>query len=161
MTKTILVVEEGNGIEDFLTTECRDVTDKDDLPSLIEDLIDTAEANFDNCAGLSANQIGVQLNVFVVKIDGKFIPFINTDVEEIVNTGGAWSWAEGCLSLPNRPPIKKRRSKGIIVNYYTIENPDATDFSNIKLVPKTTKFTDKWVARAIQHECDHTQGTLI
>ena len=161
MIKTILVVEDGNGIKDFLTTECSNVTDKDDLPSLIEDLIDTAEANFDNCMGLAANQIGLQLNAFVVKIDGKFIPFINTDVEEMVEVGGTWSRSEGCLSLPDSPPIKKRRSKGIIVDYYTIENPDITDFSNVKLVPMTTKFTDKWVSRAIQHEVSHTKGELI
>ena len=44
---------------------------------LITDMIDTANANKDNCAGLACIQIGVAKRVILVRQNDNFVAFIN------------------------------------------------------------------------------------
>lgn len=110
-----------------------------EVKEILPHLIDTAEAHYDKCLGLAANQIGYQKRLFVVKIDGNYAAFINPEI--IVRKDGIKSDFETCLSFPDRKPVKVRR-------YKTIKMADFNIFHGI-------------VARVIQHEIDHLNGVLI
>ena len=62
---------------------------------LVQDLLDTVDNP--GRAGLSANQIGVNLRAFSYNIDGKIGYVLNPVLEE---TRGEQYGDEGCLSLP-------------------------------------------------------------
>ena len=116
---------------------------KDD--HIIQDLLDTAEAHKENCAGLAAVQIGYLKRVILVKQDKQFIPFINP---VIIKHSPNWYYTmEGCLSLDGQRNVKRYRS--IMVSYMTLNGK------------KHTKQFDGFVAEIIQHEVDHLKGVLI
>ena len=145
----------------FLTTPCRNVTDKDDINTIVTDLLDTAESHGDNCLGLAANQIGHQVNAFVAKVSGKFKVFINVvnPTKPLLVDGRTQDW-EGCLSLPESRPVKVKRGNSIIIEYLTIP-ADVKVFTYATLVGEREKYTKRQGSRAIQHECDHVCGKLI
>ena len=104
-----------------------------------------------NGVGLAANQIGQDLQVFV--IDPKLaeendIPdvFINPEITEYSKDSDEME--EGCLSIPQYyVPI--RRAKKIKIK--------AVDENGNKLKLKVRGF----LARVLQHETDHLNGTVI
>jgi peptide deformylase len=126
-----------------LSKPCKETTLEEARP-VIQDLMDTVHSiGKKKCAGLAANQIGSDLRVFVVKIRGKYVAFINPSWMGAVKKVAK---AEGCLSFPGKqvsvlrwttifttPPINKKRG-------YTLSNTEA---------------------RAFQHELDHLNGITI
>ncbi|MCH9612554.1 MAG: Peptide deformylase [Chlamydiia bacterium] len=148
------VVLYGNPV---LQTKGEKVTSFDkELCSLVDDIIDTNRAH--NGVGLSAQQIGVNKQVFVTVAhpqdspDGDLViaeptVFINPEItkyypDKIYLT-------EGCISIPGIWEDLKR-SYMIDIKAYDINgNP----FEEIGVVG--------WRARNLQHEFDHTQGVLF
>jgi peptide deformylase len=100
--------------------------------------------------GLAANQVGLNLQMFVMrKQDGDYLTCINP---EIISIGTDWhgdipmtKGVEGCLSFPDEH-YEIKRPKTVTVEY--------TDYNS-------TKFTvdlEDWDARVWLHEYDHCQG---
>lgn len=121
----------------------------EDLEPLVKDLIDTMYQK--DGVGISAPQIGVPLNLFVLSGElfgllSKEKVFINT---EIISTGGTMtSVMEGCLSFPGVfVPIK--RYDTVTCRYQDIKG---------SFVEETF---EGFQARAVFHEYDHVEGTLM
>lgn len=96
--------------------------------------------------GLAANQIGLEMRVFVARVQGKFYAVFNP---EVVKTSKEMEVAvEGCLSVPD--------TVGEVVRPYraTLKGFD----KNGKRV--TIKAWDH-LARVFQHEVDHLNGKLF
>lgn len=122
--------------------------------SEIDELIDNMFQTLHNAngIGLTANQINKQLSLFIIDFKGEALGeenlkevFINPEIIEYSNEEGYME--EGCLSLPLMFEEIKR-SKTITIKYLD-EN----------FIQKTVTYTDI-LARAIQHEYDHTRGML-
>lgn len=96
--------------------------------------------------GLAAPQIGKNIRIVVVTLNGKPVCMINP---EITKRSWAKEWdEEGCLSVPNYYG-QVQRNKKINCIYTTPEG---------KKVKVQTKEMD---ARVIQHEIDHLDGILF
>ena len=139
------VVNYGNPI---LRKKCSQVKDFSKLPNFIDDLFDTMYE--EEGIGLAANQVGVDMNLFVIDIshtnDNEYPrTFING---EITSCSGESLFSEGCLSIP-----------GVALE---VTRPEVISF-------KYQDINEKWheekydglLARAIQHEIDHLNGLLI
>ena len=123
-----------------------------DVKKLSEDMFETMH-NADGI-GLAAPQIGISKRIFVV--DGSMLEdeemkdfkevFINPTIES--ETGEAWEFEEGCLSIPGVRGGVSRKSK-IQITYFDEE------------WNKKTKEYDGMRARVIQHEFDHINGKLF
>jgi peptide deformylase len=121
------------------------------LKQLISDMFDTMYHA--NGVGLAAPQIDLPIRLFIVDTgeddDGK--PgykqvFINAEILE--ETGEAWSFNEGCLSIPDiRENIM--RKPNIKITYFDENWVEHTDD------------VDGMPARVIQHEYDHIEGKLF
>ena len=140
------VVHYGNPI---LKKKCKLVTNFSDLDGLINDMFDTMYE--ENGIGLAANQIDVDLQLFVVDIsdideEGESI-HVFANAEIIESEGESWM-NEGCLSVPDVRLDVKRPNK-IILKY---QDRNGKKFTN--------EF-DELLARVIQHEVDHLNGNLI
>ena len=131
---------------DILTQKSEDFVFGEDDP-IIKDLIDTANAHKDICAGLAAVQIGYHKRAFVVwSADKKrFVPFINPKI--IKRDGNVYKTVEGCLSVEGEHEVKRYDSIRIV--YY---NPKGKCIAI---------GTSGYFAEIIQHECDHLNGVLI
>ena len=124
-----------------------------DLDQLIQDMIDTMEAN--DGAGLAAPQIGIniQLVIFGFKKNDRYpdaeeVPFtvlINpkiTPIGDEIEDG----W-EGCLSIPGL--------RGVVPRYKKISYQGIDQYGK-----KIERKVDGFHARVVQHECDHLFGIL-
>ena len=124
-----------------------------DLDQLIQDMIDTMEAN--DGAGLAAPQIGIniQLVIFGFKKNDRYpdaeeVPFtvlINpkiTPIGDEIEDG----W-EGCLSVPGL--------RGVVPRYKKILYQGTDQYGN-----KIERKVDGFHSRVVQHECDHLFGIL-
>lgn len=112
---------------------------------LIKDLLDTATAHKENCAGLACIQIGTPKRVLVAQIVDKFVPFINPIIMQRSNS--TYMAQEGCLSLEGLRTVK--RHKKIKVIYTTPSGKaESKEFSGFS-------------AQVLQHEIDHLNGILI
>lgn len=135
-----------------------------DYPELDELIANMWETMYKaNGVGLAAPQIGRAIRLFLVdttpfadddelseaeqkQLEGFKQVFINAHIEE--ESGEAWSFNEGCLSIPDvREDVSR---KGTIRITYM----DA-DFKS------HTKTFDGLLARVIQHEYDHIEGVLF
>ena len=139
------IVYYGNSV---LRKKCRNINKSEDVSTLIEDMMDSMyEAEG---IGLAANQIGVDMNIFVIDIqhtDEKEFPrvFING---KILESEGESIYSEGCLSLPN---LK-----------FDVVRPEKIKFEYLdENKKKRIENFDGLLARAIQHEMDHLNGILI
>ena len=114
---------------------------------IIDDLIDTANAHRDNCAGLAAVQIGYHKRAFVVwsKDRGGYIPFINPKITR--RFGNIYKAVEGCLSVEGEHEVKRHKSVGIV----------ATSSNGLVFA----RSYEGRMAQVIQHEYDHLNGVLI
>ena len=123
------------------------------LDHIIQDMIDTMEAN--DGAGLAAPQIGIniQLVIFGFKKNDRYpdaeeVPFtvlINpkiTPIGDDIEDG----W-EGCLSVPGL--------RGVVPRYKKISYQGIDQHGN-----KIERKVDGFHARVVQHECDHLFGIL-
>lgn len=96
--------------------------------------------------GLSANQIGLDLNVFVAQVEGKFYSFFNPKItkfsEELLEA------EEGCLSVPEVFGKVVRPGKVVLEGF---------DKNGKKIKIKAWGL----LARVFQHEFDHLNGKLF
>lgn len=115
---------------------------------LVEDMAETMYAA--PGVGLAAPQVGVPYRIFVIDTanenePSQFAAYINP---EIIETHGAQSWKEGCLSFPGVSENIKRaervRVRALSVDGSAFEQ-EATGL----------------LAVAIQHENDHLNGILM
>ena len=103
---------------------------------LVQDLLDTVDDP--GRAGLSANQIGVNLRAFSYNIDGKIGYVLNPVLEET-------SGEQGCLSVPGLW-YKTRRADYARVRGIDLDgNPVVLEGHDI-------------MGRMLQHETDHLDG---
>lgn len=97
--------------------------------------------------GLSANQVGLDAQVFVIKPllleDKKPIAMFNPTIEQVTVNSAAEP--EGCLSHPNLF-LKVKRPRGVVVNYLDKTGKEC----KIELYDID--------ARCFLHEYDHLQG---
>ena len=139
------VVNYGNPI---LRKRCNQVTDFTRLSNFIDDMFDTMYE--EEGIGLAANQVGVDLNLFIIDIshtDDNEFPriFING---EITSLQGESIFPEGCLSIPE-VALEVTRPEVISFKYQDIDEKwHEEEFDGL-------------LARAIQHEIDHLNGVLI
>jgi peptide deformylase len=136
-----------------LRQKAKDIAPGTDLKQLVADMFETMDAA--SGIGLAAPQIGKAIRLFIV--DGTGLEdepgmqdfkktFINPQVLE--ETGTAWEFEEGCLSIPNIREKISRKEK-LKIRYYDEEwNLKEEEFDGMK-------------ARIIQHEYDHIEGKLF
>ncbi len=96
--------------------------------------------------GLSANQIGLNLNCFVAEVDNKFYAIFNPKVIKLSKEND--DMEEGCLSAPNNFGVVNRADKIWLESF---------DSNGKKIKLKVWGF----LARIFQHEVDHLNGTLF
>lgn len=119
-----------------------------DVKDLVSDLVDTLKKA--KGLGLAASQIGDARRIFIIDLSAIDLNetlkvFINP---EIIESDGEIEMEEGCLSFPDmylkitRPERVKVRATDLEGNQFELE-------------------ADGMLARAIQHEYDHTKGTLF
>ena len=112
---------------------------------LIADLIDTAKANEEHCAGLASIQLGVAKRIVVVKQGTKYIPFINPMI--IQKSPKTYIATEGCLSLDGTRQVKRHASVKVVWR-----TPDGG---------RKVQMFNGFMAEVLQHEIDHCNGILI
>ncbi|MCK5609705.1 peptide deformylase [Candidatus Pacearchaeota archaeon] len=120
-----------------------------DTSSISQDLLDTANSLYKECAGLAANQIGYSARVITVKFAGGFEVMVDPIY---IEKSGKIKWGkEGCLSHPEtiKNPVNVKRHYKIKIKY-----------RNVKGDVKTKTFRN-FFARVVQHEMDHLEGILI
>ena len=96
-------------------------------------------------SGLSAPQIGINKQILIAKINGRYEHFINP---EIINSNGYKITIESCLSFPKLIMPKIRKQK-IEIKYQTTSGEE-----KIKIYKKSN-------ATVLQHEIDHLKGKTI
>lgn len=115
----------------------------DDLKQLVEDMTETMYAS--HGIGLAAIQIGVLKRVIVVNVGEGRVVLINPVIDE---AEGETRLEEGCLCLPG-VMVEVARHEDITVSGLNETGETVTIHANGLL------------ARALQHEIDHLEGTLI
>lgn len=112
------------------------------LGRLLDDMLETMRDA--PGVGLAANQVGVPLQVAIIEIDEKITELVNP---EIVKAAGEQLDWEGCLSIPG----------------YVAETPR---FAKVTVKARNRHGKEirvkgeELMARALQHELDHLNGTL-
>lgn len=99
-----------------------------------------------NGIGLSANQIGIDLNVFVAQADGKFYVVFNPKI--LKKSEESILMEEGCLSVPEVFGNVSRPEKIILEGF---------DKNGKKIKIKAWGL----LARIFQHEVDHLNGSVF
>ena len=132
----------------ILRKRCSSVKDFTNLSNFVDDMFDTMYE--EEGIGLAANQVGVNMNLFIIDIahkDENEFPriFING---EIVSNEGESVFSEGCLSIPK---VTLDVTRPEIITF---------KFQDLKKEWHQEKFNGL-LARAIQHEMDHLNGVLI
>jgi len=126
----------------------RKVEDFSILPDIIQKMYDSMyEADG---IGLAANQIGFDINLFIIDITDSDEANEPTELVncKIIDERGEVTFSEGCLSLPGIE-FDIKRPEYVTVQY---QKPDGTNHER--------EFGGLF-ARAIQHEIDHLSGKLI
>jgi peptide deformylase len=95
--------------------------------------------------GLAATQVGVQKRFFVYETLERSGVLVNP---EIVESDGEWTYDEGCLSIPGLA-FTVTRPKHVHVRATDLDGNEV-DFD-----------ADELLARLVQHEIDHLDGTLV
>ncbi|MEU2065061.1 peptide deformylase [Streptomyces sp. NPDC013455] len=128
---------------------CRDVTDfGPELAALVEDLFATMYAA--QGVGLAANQIGVDLRVFVYDCpDDEDVRHLGHVVNPrlVATDGVVVRGPEGCLSLPGLEAGTERYDHAVVEGFTMTGEP-------------VTVHGTGFFARCLQHECDHLEGTV-
>ena len=118
----------------------------DTIRNLVDKMIDIMIER--NGIGLAGPQAGVGLRIFVISLDGSrenAKVYINP---EITPSGDITATEEGCLSIPGLSARIKRYKNCTVT---------AKDLSGNTF----TEEADGLYARALQHEYDHLEGTMI
>lgn len=136
----------------LLTQKCEPVRDFDQARAVAKDLVDTM-SSYSHCVGLAAPQIGVPLRMIAIDVrehpkalasHGLMVLVNPTVVEE----SGSEVGREGCLSLPE---ITANVVRAVRVRFCALW-PDEQPIESM---------TWGFEARALLHEIDHLDGTLI
>lgn len=96
---------------------------KEDL-YVVDDLMDTLEANLDACVGMAANMIGVRKRIIVFCAGNFIVPMINP---VIVSKKGIYEAEESCLSLTG---VRKTTRYKDIEEVLNIETINPLDLAN-------------------------------
>jgi peptide deformylase len=115
----------------------------DDLKQLVEDMTETMYAS--HGIGLAAIQIGVLKRVIVVNVGEGRVVLFNPVIDE---AEGESRMEEGCLCLP-----------GVMVEVTRHENITVRGLNETG--EEVTLQANGLMSRALQHEIDHLEGTLI
>lgn len=120
----------------------------DEIRQLIDDMVETMYAA--PGIGLAAPQVGVPLRVCVIDISGgraggEVITLINP---EFVERTGMQLEEEGCLSVPGHNATVARPERAVVRGLNRDGAPVTIDGTGL-------------LARALQHELDHLDGTLF
>ncbi len=99
-----------------------------------------------NGVGLSANQIGLNLRVFVAQVENKFYAVFNPEITKLSKEEVLME--EGCLSVPDVFSEISRPEKVWLKGF---------DANNKKIEFKAWGL----LARVFQHEVDHLNGKLF
>lgn len=136
-----------------LRKKCREISpDFTNLKELIQNMYETMYSS--NGVGLAAPQIGHDIRLFVIdtnmfedkKKKGIKQTFINPVIVD--ESGAAWDFEEGCLSIPKIRENVSRLPK-IEIEYQN---------ENFEWITQTFEGLE---ARVIQHEYDHIEGILF
>ncbi len=113
------------------------------LKKLLDDMAETMyEANG---VGLAAPQVGVPIRMVVIDVGSGLVELLNPVITEREGTDVD---SEGCLSVPNIFGDVERAAK-VTVEYMNRNGK------------KRQLSAEKLLARCIQHELDHLDGTLF
>ena len=157
----------------FLQTKTKIVTfpSSDFIKTIVEDLIDTYQVI--NCAGIAANQIGYEYQIFIgmkelidiedvkdiekaeaglTSVEGNphgdnYEIYINPQIDKF-DKNSINQDEEGCLSIPGLL-VDRERYDIIKIRYYNIDGK----------VKKTTM--TGFLSKLFQHEMDHLNGLLM
>lgn len=153
--KVLKVREVGDPI---LSTKCKKVDVHNINYEVIQDIEDLkATLEFSEGFGIAAPQIGIDKRIVVIKVDKEKCSYEDSeDIPVTVMINPVWKPAsektnieyEGCLSVPSIRG-KVERYKKIEVNYYNEKGEH---------IEKTVQ---GFLARDIQHECDHLDGIVF
>ena len=147
--------------EAILSQKSEPVKLKEDVQSIIQDLIDTAQYNSNTevnpmgCVGLAAIQLGYAKRICVIYMDNKWVPFINPRFKPQKNTKTYLS-KERCLSIDGEQETP--RYLNVIVDY---EYRQYLSSSGTWLSKKKNLSLNKMYSVVMQHEIDHMNGVLI
>lgn len=129
--------------ESILRERTRKVSTFDaSLHRLLDDMLETMRDA--PGVGLAANQIGVPLQVAVIEIEDRITELVNPQI--VKGSGEQLDW-EGCLSIPGYVAEVMRHEKVTV---------KARDRKGREFRVKGTEL----LARALQHEIDHLNGSL-
>jgi peptide deformylase len=112
------------------------------LHRLLDDMLETMRDA--PGVGLAANQVGIPLQVAIIEIDDKITELVNPQIVKV--SGEQLDW-EGCLSIPGYVAEVGRAAKVTV---------KARDRNGRQFRVKG----EELLARALQHEIDHLNGTL-
>jgi peptide deformylase len=143
MEKVLKIVQEGSPV---LRKKARKVEDPQspEVKRLVADMIVTMKEA--KGIGLAAPQVGVPLRIFTVDIEEKISVFINPEIKDFSKETGPFE--EGCLSV--------QKIWGPVVR------PKKLSIKALDENGKSVKIRAKGLlARVIQHEMDHLDGTLF
>ncbi|MEV0278812.1 peptide deformylase [Streptomyces sp. NPDC050610] len=143
-----LVTEVG---EEVLSRRCRDVAEfgSAELSALIDDMFLTMYVA--DGAGLAANQVGVDLRLFVYDCPDdagvRHVGHIANPVLELPGPGGRRliDDHEGCLSVPGATMPVPRTDRAVVRGFDKDGEPVVIEGTG-------------YFARCLQHECDHLLG---
>jgi peptide deformylase len=127
-----------------LRTPAAEVTEFDGaLRRLASDMLETM---YDAPGvGLAAPQVGIQKRMFVYDIGEGPGAVVNPTIHEVT---GEWTYEEGCLSVPGL--------------YWPIVRPAHVHLTGHDLDGNAIEIeADELMARMLQHEVDHLDGTLL
>ena len=129
--------------DEILKKQAKEVTE---MTPKIEELIDDMfETMYDgNGCGLAAPQVGIRKRIVVIDCGDKPPVLINP---EILETSGAQTGQEGCLSVPGKVGIVTRP------NYAKVK---ALDENMDEIIVEGTEL----LARCLCHEIDHLNGIM-
>jgi peptide deformylase len=113
-----------------------------ELAQIIDDMVETMDAA--PGVGLAAQQIGLDLQLFVMRVDDELYEVANPELLHRSGEEGAW---EGCLSVPGYRAWRLRAEHAVVSG-------------QDRHGRRVTISGHGELARAIQHEFDHLQGEL-
>lgn len=123
---------------------CEPIREIDEgVRTLVADLCDTVA--FDGRAGLAATQIGHTQRAFSLHIDGRVSYVLNPELVEV--SGEPAPVGEGCLSVPDLWFEVQRYPRAVV---------RGIDLDGAEVLISG----EGLLAQALQHECDHLDGTL-
>jgi peptide deformylase len=145
--KVLDIYKYGDDVLKLKATEIKDIDEK--IIKLRQYMIDTMHES-SNAIGLAAPQVGESLQLSVIDLsrgtdENEMFVLINPEILEVE---GSDFDEEGCLSFPGISVPVKRSTRIFLKNY-------DLDGKEIKME------IEGYMARVIQHEIDHLEGTLI